>query len=185
MPRRNGGGRSWSLFCFPHLSGLRIHGEAVSVAMSHRVNARLVARAPNESILRGDRPIVAQPHDLAGVVVRILSATDLRRTWCTDRHVQHAVMIEGDSRRFGIDRARLEDVASVHERSAVPCRAHQRRGTASVDSPFVVRRIDPMVLFELWVQDDVHQTLKPARSTGVHFGDAAFRFPAGPSVASV
>jgi hypothetical protein len=31
---------------------------------------------------------------------------------------------------------------------------------------------DPMILFELWVQYDVHQTLKPARSTGLHFGDA-------------
>ena len=42
---------AWSLFRFPDLASFRIRGQAVPVAMPHRVDARFVARASDEWIV--------------------------------------------------------------------------------------------------------------------------------------
>ena len=74
-------------------------------------------RVASERIVRRHAAIVAQPQHLAGVVVGILRAADLRSgAGRADGHVEHAVAAEGDPRRLGVGGVRLEDVLHVGQR---------------------------------------------------------------------
>ena len=133
-------------------------------------------RLVDERIVGRDGPIVAEAYGLPGVVIRIGGPEDVGTgAGSADRHVQHAIASEPDSRRLGARRARLEDVLHVNERRAIPRATHQRcrashcRRTARggrrirVGHGLVIRDIDPLVLREARVEDDVHQTLQSLR----------------------
>ncbi len=146
---------------------------------------RLVAWLVDERVVRRDGPIVAKPHGLAGVVVRIGGAEDVgTRARRADRHVEHAVAAESDPRRFGARRAGLEDVLHVNERRPIPGASHQRRlaghrrraigsgRRVRVGHRLVIRDVDPLVVGEARMQDDVHQALQPLH---VHARYAGYR----------
>ena len=61
-----------SLFCLPHLTGLRVHGKAMAVPVTHRENRWLETGAACERVVIGIASVVAEPHSFASVVIWIL-----------------------------------------------------------------------------------------------------------------
>src|SRR5262245_63988198 len=89
--------------------------------MPQRIDARLVAWLVRKRVVRRDRPIVAETNGLAGIVVGIGRAEHIRAgSRRADRHVEHPVTTEADSRRLGTCRSRFEDVADISELFAIP-----------------------------------------------------------------
>src|SRR5215218_3552920 len=136
------------LFGFPHLTGLRVHRESAAVAVSCRVDRRLVPSAPDEWIVGRDTAVISKANDFSSVIVRILRASDLWPvTRATDSHVEHAARVECDARRFSADRPRLEDIPHVHEPRSIPRATCQRCGAdlrSIVAYGFVIRQVHPV-----------------------------------------
>ena len=52
--------------------------QVMTVPMSDRIDAGLVPGPPDKRVIRGNAPVVAQPHDFTRVVIGILRTSDLR-----------------------------------------------------------------------------------------------------------
>src|SRR4029079_7620566 len=103
-----------------HLAGAGMHPETERAAMSERVDLRLRARFSCERIVRWDRSIVADGEDLAALIAGILREVRILRRAARGRHVEHAVLAEGDARRAG--GVEDEDVLALGGRLAVEFR---------------------------------------------------------------
>jgi hypothetical protein len=137
--------------------------------MAHREDVGLVAGLADERVVGRDAPVVAHAQELAGVVVAVLRPIDTdgwARAGSADRHVEQAILADGDARDFRVHVIGDEDVAHVGQRLAVPCAAQNRvlrhRSLSTVGAyigahGLVVRDVDPSVLREARVQRDVHQ----------------------------
>ena len=78
--------------------------------------------------------------------------------------------VMGDA--FGVRGARFENVVHIDEFRAVPCPPRENRLASVPTGRLVVCEIYPLVLIEMGVQGDVHQPLKPSRSTGLDLWDS-------------
>src|SRR5215468_3185906 len=76
-----------SLLGLPDFARFRIHGQAVTVAMTTGENCRLDVRPSKERIILRNRSIVFESDGFARIVSEILRPLDLFRSGCTDAHI--------------------------------------------------------------------------------------------------
>ncbi len=100
------------LLAGPDLAGLGVHGKTELVAVAHREDLGLVARATDERIVRRHGAVVAKPQQLAAVVAGILRRRVGALLRAAEAHVDHAVAAEDDARGLGRDVSR-EQIADV------------------------------------------------------------------------
>src|SRR6185295_13270902 len=156
------------------------------IAMTERVDLRLVSRSADERVVRGHAAVIADAEDLADVRVRIL-----RRGWIVaiaERDIQEAGSIPREARavaaarrteslrrsRSAVIRIGDEDVFDVGQRrSAVPLRTEyrRRRVARSFWSWLRVGEIDQSVLCEARMQRDIEQTAEASREHLRHRSD--------------
>ena len=163
----------------PHLAGDRVHRQPELVAVTERVDLRLVAGAVDKGVVGRHGAVVAQANQLAAVVRGILRWRVLALRRVAHAHVEHAVTPEHDARGLG-DHVVDEDLLELRQRRTVPHRAGQygaaRRGGGWPAAArgrcrlawrqrhrLVIRQVDVAVGCKLRVQRDVHQPREPLR----------------------
>ena len=80
-----------TVFVIPQVARYRVHDQPQRIAMSHRINFRLVPGASSEGIVGRHRPVVAQTHDFSAMTVRISRSVAIGSAV---RHINHAVPAE-------------------------------------------------------------------------------------------
>src|SRR5262249_43035286 len=105
----------WSLLRFPHFAGLRVYRKSMTVSMTDGEDTRFESVPPDERIIVGNAAIISQADSLAGIVVWILRTSDIRRSWSTDAHVQHAIAPKRNTRCFGVRGAGFKNVFNIDE----------------------------------------------------------------------
>ena len=123
--------------------------------MSEREDLGLVALTSDERIVAGNRAVVAEPQDLAGMAVRILRAVALAST---GRHVERAVASERDAGGTATPSGAHKDVSNVSQFGPGPHATRERNGSLVVIEWLGVGEIDEVVLRKLRMKRDVHQT---------------------------